>query len=170
MTANIKKYIGYSRNEWIVVGTVLLAVGLLAGPAMLRAQPPTVEDAARLVMADLLVARNEAMVRQAGRSVTFDLSANGYQVSDAPALDGSAVVRGDIRGEFPAAVWFGRPGRFAQVSLARADFGGEPVCRFNAAGVPVSGGEVELVWGDVRCVVRVEPLTGRVSMVPAGRH
>lgn len=159
---------GFTLIEVLVVVAIIGLVGAVVVPQMLAAGTLGVQAAARLVIADILYAQNEALSRQSVRSIQFDVDANRYQ-----------LVRFDDEGEpvVLTAKWrtangaeglyvteLARDSRFQGVRLANVSFGGSTELVFDEMGTPVNGGSVDLVFNNHRYRVTVAPFTGRVSV------
>lgn len=132
----------------------------------------SVQGAARLVVADLLYAQNEAVARQEKIAVVFDPAHNVYRLLDvngpddeAGTGDDNAILEAPMRGGLYV-VNFSTDSRFNGIELSDADFAATdpPRVIFNALGAPSCGGYVELDIGQTQYRIRVTPFTGRVTV------
>ena len=111
-----------------------------------------VNAAARKIIADLAIARSQAMVSSAPQSVSFTPSSDSYQLDGLASADtrtGGYVV--DLSRE---------PYR---VDLVWADFGGTVKVTFDMYGVPDSKGTIVVQSGSSQRTVSLDNLTGKAS-------
>ena len=160
---------GFTLTEVLVVVTIIGIAGALVVPNVMQAGTLGVQAAGRMVIADILIAQNDAIAAQEVRRVIFDTANNRYRVTDGSNNTLTVTWRTATPGGGNYVVDFQNDDRFEGVSLDNVDFGGaEPlVLEFNALGTPTgNGGDLQLVSGDQRFVVSVSPFTGRVSIAP----
>lgn len=144
----------------VVVGLVMVAVGRTDG---MRAR-----EATNKIATDLEYAQSEAQRRQASITVSFDVGAEQYTLSDAdgaisvPATGDPYVV--DLPSEFQA----------DGLDIASVDFGGSTSVTYTPVGeptqdeagnVPISSNSAIVVqYGDYSYTLRVAPVTGNVTV------
>lgn len=145
---------GYSLLETIVT---VLTIGILAAAAMPRFVGATrrvqAESAAKKVVADLLYARRQARSQGSSETVTFDLPNHTYYCSSAAGIDKVSSV---LRVKLDQSPFDCR--------IVSANFGGQPLVRFNAYGVPQAGGTITLQCGDQQRVVAVDAGAGKAAL------
>jgi prepilin-type N-terminal cleavage/methylation domain-containing protein len=153
---------GYTLVEVLLVVTILGIVSAMVVPSMLTAGSMGVQAAARIIVADLLYAQNEAVAQQANRSVTFDLANNRYQLTDET---GTVLTESWISGTAENyVVDFSRDSRFQGVSLLEVDFDGGNTIAFDDLGGPSTGGSVTLQYQRQKYRIDVASFTGRITV------
>ena len=154
----------YTLVEVLVVIVVLGIAGAIVVPQMLNAGQLGVQAAARMIIADMHYAQNDAVAKQQPRFVEFDPDADTYKLTDA---DGNTI---DLQWRIGAGqqyqVNFAQDNRFRGVEMESADFDGEPVLAFDMLGTPEAGGKVVLKYNDQLYEIRVAPFTGRITVEP----
>jgi prepilin-type N-terminal cleavage/methylation domain-containing protein len=153
---------GYTLVEVLVVVTIIGIIGAIVVPQMVRGGALQIQAAARAVIADILVAQNEAIAQQAPRRVAIDLEQNRYRVADA----GGTTITASWQAGAQYIVDFGNDQRFQGVRLDAANFDGDAFVEFDELGAPRNGGTIDLVSGDLRYRITVAPFTGRVTVAP----
>ena len=131
-------------------------------PQMLSAGTLGIQAAARMVIADILYAQNEAIAQQSPRRVVFDTANDLYRLTDGAGTTLSVNWKGDGLGNY--VVDLSSDSRFQGVMLTSAAFGGTAVLEFDDLGTPISGGSVELEFDENRYRVTVAAFTGRVTV------
>lgn len=179
MLTPLRRLAAYTLIEVLVVVSILGILGAIVVPSLLTAGEMGVQAAARSVVADILVAQNEAVAAQAERTVHFDLTNNRYGVFD----ENDQVVRAaylpvvevsmdyadnDLTGAAARGrnfiTDFRNNRNFQGVQLLAADFGGAPRVTFDALGSPIAGGSVDLIFDRRVLRVAVAPFTGRLTV------
>lgn len=149
--------------EVLIVVAIVGIAGALVVPQMLSAGTLGIQAAARMVVADILYAQNDAIAQQANRRVIFDPLGDSYRLADS---DGTTL---DIHwrsggGSAGYSVNFAKDNRFQGVELVSAKFGDDATLEFDALGTPMDGGTVELRFNGTRYEVKVAAFTGRVTV------
>ena len=153
----------YTLVEVLIVVTIIGIASAVIVPRMLAAGTLGIQAAARMVIADMLIAQNEAIAKQETRKVIFDAATNSYRVTTAGGTTITAPWRtGSQSGLF--VVDFDTDDRFGGVALENVDFGGGQELVFDALGAPTSGGQVELVFRNQRYRISVSEFTGKVTI------
>lgn len=179
MLNSIRRLAAYTLIEVLVIVVILGILGAIVVPSLLTAGELGVQGAARSVVADMLVAQNDAVAAQAERTVHFDLVNNRYGVFDEnaqivqaaylPVVENSLdFANNDVTG--PGArgknfiVDFRTNRNYQGVRILSADFAGAPRVTFDALGSPIEGGRVELMFDRRILQVDVAPFTGRLTV------
>ncbi|MCC5828376.1 MAG: type II secretion system protein [Phycisphaeraceae bacterium] len=133
-------------------------------PSMMSAGQMGVQAAARMVIADLLVAQNDAVAAQRSRRVVFEPGFNRYRLTDAAGINLQRSWKGHGGHGSSYIVDFTLDSRFRGVRLVEAEFGDDSFVEFDDLGTPDKGGHVILESEGGRFRVRVANLTGRVTV------
>ncbi|MEE9404962.1 MAG: GspH/FimT family pseudopilin [Algisphaera sp.] len=169
----------YTLIEVLVVVVILGILGGIVVPNMLTAGEMGVQAAARTVVADLLVAQNEAVAAQAQRTMVFDTANNRYALFD----ENGAIVRSswmkfttdtmDLAGNDVTSpsgryfmVDFDKDNRYKGVQFISSNFAGSNTVVFDDLGAPLSGGRVVIQFGDKAFRIDVGSFTGRLTVAP----
>lgn len=160
---------GYTLIEVLITVTIMGIAAAIVVPNMLRGGTLGVQAGARIIIADLLFAQNEAMAQQSTRRVVFDSDDNSYRVEkyDAGAsawvleFNPALGIGGDQQNY---EVDFDEDNRFSGVDIVSADFNGTTTVTFDDLGNPSSGGTVRLRFDEHVYEVKVAPFTGRVTV------
>lgn len=136
---------------------VVLILGILAAAAVPRFAEALwqrrAEAAARRIVADLHLARREALYRSAKQTVCFDLASNRYAVAPGPRdLDRRSTPYVIRLGEAPYAA-----------HLVSASSGGDASVVFDPSGLPDAPAEVALEAGPYQAVVTLDATSGVAS-------
>lgn len=164
--------------EILVVVTIVGVAGALVVPSMLSAGTLGLQGAARLIVADIQYAQNEAVASQSVRGIEFDPVTNRYRMFDENnvTLDLSWMRTGGQADQLNAqgavllpgwTVDFVNDNRFEGIDLVAANFNNTLQLRFDELGAPIGGssnGAVILQNSDYRITVEVDGFTGRVSV------
>ena len=161
---------GFTLVEILIVVTIIGIAGAVVVPQMTRTGSLTIQAAGRIIIADLLVAQNEAIANQATRQVVFDLANNRYRIADG---DGKTIGMNWKSGDASAGNYvtdFEDDSRFEGVKIINAAFGGDSAIEFDALGGPDTNGFIDIQYGTgsdmVQYRIKIAPLTGRVTIAP----
>ncbi len=165
------RFRGYTLVEVLLVVAILGIVSAAVVPSMLSAGTMGVQAAARIIVADLLYAQNEAVAQQAQRGIVFDVSSNSYRLIDADGKTLSAdwlsgKASNDDKGNY--IVDFTKDARFQGVTIVSAAFDEGQTVTYDALGSPSTGGSIELRYGSAAYRIAVSSFTGRVTVERLG--
>ena len=160
---------GYTLIEVLITVTIMGLAAAIVVPNMMQGGSLGVQAGARMIIADLLFAQNEAMAQQSTRRVVFNTSDNSYRVEKYDAGASAWVLEfnpseGLGNNQQNYEVDFDEDGRFRGIQIVRADFNGLSTIEFDDLGNPSSGGTVRLKFEDHEYEIRVAPFTGRVTV------
>ncbi len=152
--------------ELLMVITVLIIAAAIVLPNIGSAGDAQAMSAARVVAADLEMARDLALKTQRPHTVLFSDDEQSYKVvedyggesySAADAID-HPVVEGRT-----FEVTLARLNGMAGVTVSEVTFGGDGYVTFNELGEPSSSGSVTVEAGRTQMQIEVAGLTGSVS-------
>jgi type II secretory pathway pseudopilin PulG len=139
--------------EIVLVMVIVAIVATLATPRIHNALcRQRVEAAARRIIMDLTLARQQAQASGVGQVVTFDIDAESYRLVGRSNLDSAASEYQVLLSEEPY-----------RVDLASAKFGGDSQLAFDMYGRPDSGGSAVVQIGAHSRTVTVHPDTGKAD-------
>jgi len=155
----------------MIVIVILAVAAAIVVPMASSAASMQLRSAANMVAADLEYAKSLAIGTGQRHSVVFDPTAESYQIEDATP----AVVPHPVKKGFSYVIDFSSDSRLDRVNIVSANFNGVSVVGFDYLGSPysVSGmtvtalnntGVITLQAGGITKTVRVEPVTGFVSI------
>ena len=158
---------GFTLIEVLMVVAIIAIAGAVVVPQMLQAGTFHSQAAARVVIADLLYAQNDAIAAQAPRRIVFEPNLNRYRLTDeqGTTLTANWMSGGDAGANY--LVDFAADRRFSGVQITLADFADTTTLEFDDLGAPSSGGSVELTSltsTNVQYRINVAPFTGRVTI------
>lgn len=156
--------------ELMMVVVILGVAATIAVPMLGNTHAMQVTSAARQLASTLLYAQTSAIATQQQLQVVFDTAANHYEVQDAAGN----VIDNPVSGK-PYQVQFGATGELQNVTLSVADFNSTNTVWFDRMGAPYGGaisasppplasGLVTVNSGDDQMTIRVEPITGRITV------
>ncbi len=160
---------GYTLIEVLIVVTIMGLAAAVVVPNMLRGGTLGVQAGARMIIADLLFAQNEAMAQQSTRRVVFDTSNNSYRVEKYDSGASAWVLEynpsaGVTNNQQNYEIDFDDDSRFRGIEISAASFNGSSTVEFDDLGNPSSGGTVRLKFEEHEYEIRVAPFTGRVTV------
>jgi len=144
--------------ELMVVIVILAVAAVMVLPYATGTSSLKAQSAARMAMADLEWAQNQAIVLQSDVTVTFSVPGNSYTIAKQSQPLKHPITHNDFVVDLNA-----RQG-LEGVSIVSAAFGGTPQLTFQALGQPASAGSVVLAAGAHTYQVTVAPVTGRITV------
>ena len=152
--------------EVLVVVAIIAIAGAVVVPSMTNTGSLNVQAGARIIIADLLYAQNEAITQQKSRKVVFDITNNNYRLATADGTTLGVNWKSGVAAAGNYIVDFNTDSRFSGVKMESATFGDDAEIVFDALGAPDTGGTVDIVFGQFRYRVTVAAMTGRVTVAP----
>jgi prepilin-type N-terminal cleavage/methylation domain-containing protein len=166
---------GFTLIELMIVIVILGVAAAIVIPMASSAASMQIRSAVNMMAADLEYAKSMAIGTGQAHSVVFDAAnerywiVRGYQGADTDAIE-HPVKKG-----FPYVISFASDGRLSQVEIVSTDFNGNGnnIVSFDYLGSPYKGGAipaalnsgvVTLQAGEAGRTVRVEPVTGFISI------
>jgi prepilin-type N-terminal cleavage/methylation domain-containing protein len=157
--------------EILIVILVLAIAAAIVIPNIGSADDSRVTSAARILQADMEVARSLAMTTQQPYSVVFSPDFQSYKVVEnyagVPYAQAVAVGHPVNRGQL-FEVTVGALNGMDDVRILGADFGGQSYATFMSLGDPAAAGSVLFQSGSIVMTVSVEGLTGIITVTRAG--
>jgi prepilin-type N-terminal cleavage/methylation domain-containing protein len=149
--------------EILIVVALLAIVGMMAVPMMSSAASIQIGSAANMIAADLEYAKSMAISRGQYYSVVFAPDSDSYQIfkDQGGTLE---PISHPVKKGFPYTVNFQNDSRLNKVKILSADFGGSETVTFDYLGSPDDGGSVSLQAAGISKTIRVEPVTGYISI------
>jgi prepilin-type N-terminal cleavage/methylation domain-containing protein len=167
MTARKSK--GYTLIEVLITVTIMGIAAAIIVPNMLQGGSLGVQAGARMIIADLLFAQNEAMAQQSTRRVVFNTDTNSYRVQKYDSGSNSWILEfnpseGVRDNKQNYEVSFDEDNRFQGIEIVSADFNGSSTIEFDDLGNPSSGGTIRLKFQEHEFEITIAPFTGRVTV------
>jgi len=151
---------GFTALELLIVVVIIAIAALTTVPMMSSAGSLQIRSAANMIAADLEYAKSMAISRGQNFSVVFYPNTESYEVKD----QSGSVILHPVKKGFPYTINFQNDSRLNKVNITGADFGANPSVRFDCLGSPDNGGTISLLAGGTSVTVRVEPVTGYISI------
>jgi len=151
---------GFTMVEIVIVVVIIAIAALAAVPMMSSAGSVQLRAAANMVMADLEYTKSMAISRGQNYSVEFDINTESYRIKD----QFGSVIPHPVKKGFDYAVSFRTDSRLNRVDITSVNFNGTPSVKFDCLGSPDYGGAVVLQAGGNTSTIRVEPVTGFVTI------
>ena len=160
---------GYTLIEVLIVVTIMGLAAAIIVPNMMQGGTLGVQAGARMIIADMLFAQNEAMAQQSSRRIVFDTDNNSYRVEKYDSGASAWVLefnpsKGVGNNQQNYEVDFEEDGRFKGIEIVSAEFNSTSTIEFDDTGNPSSGGTVTLRFEDHVFEIKVAPFTGRVTV------
>ncbi len=161
----VRKHVrkAFTLVEVLVVVAIMGLAAAVVVPQMLNPGTLHVQAAVRTVIADLMIAQNEAIVRQSPRRMVFETATSQYTLTDGAGEPLAATGRGGVH-----RVNFRNDSRFRNVRIENVSFGNDPennsTIEFDEMGTPDVGGTVDVVSGTTRYRIAVAAFTGKVTV------
>ncbi len=152
---------GFTLVELIVVIIILGILALMVIPNMSNSDSLKARAAARMVMADLEYAQSQAIVSQQQTTITFNVPADSYTVSNASGPLIHPITKNTY------AISLNQGSGMNNVTIASAGFGAGSAVTFDALGAPDNSGTISIVAGATTYYVAVAPVTGRITAAEA---
>jgi len=160
---------GFTLVELIIVIVIISIAALTAIPMMSSAASVQIRSAANMLTADLEYAKSMSISRGQNYSVVFDKNTESYWIED----QDDNVIPHPVKKGFGYVIDFQNDGRLDKVDIVDADFDGSSEVKFDYLGSPYNGGSpptplnsgvVSLQAGKTTTTVRVEAVTGFISI------
>jgi prepilin-type N-terminal cleavage/methylation domain-containing protein len=158
---------GFTVFELLIVVVIIAIAAAVAVPLASSASGMQIKSAANMIAADLEYAKSMAISRAQSFSVVFDAATESYQLED----QGGNVIAHPVKKGFDYVVDFGSERRLKKVQITGADFDGTNRVKFDYLGSPYNGsdnplnqGVVTLGAGSSTITIKVEPVTGFISI------
>ena len=169
LTTRCRNRRGYTLIEVLITVTIMGLAAAIVVPNMMQGGSLGVQAGARMIIADLLFAQNEAMAQQSTRRVVFDTDNNTYRVQKFDSVASAWVLefnpsQGLGNNQQNYEVDFDEDSRFRGVEIVSASFNGDSTIEFDDLGNPSSGGTVRLKFEEHEYEIKVAPFTGRVTV------
>jgi prepilin-type N-terminal cleavage/methylation domain-containing protein len=157
----------YTLVEMLIVITMLGLATAVVAPSLGSTDVLRVQSTVRSIVADINFAQSDALARQQGRAIVFDVASNSYAILEVhgstlnPATD--TILSVDLN----------NARRYHTSRLTGASFDGQPVLVFDELGGPVAGpgsstpgagGSITLMGSGATFRIDVEAYTGRVTV------
>jgi len=160
---------GYTLIEVLVTVTIMGLAAAIVVPNMMQGGTLGVQAGARMIIADLLFAQNEAMAQQSTRRVVFNTDTNSYRVQKFDSGASAWVLefnpsKGVGNNQQNYEVSFDDDSRFRGIEIVSADFNGSSTVAFDDLGNPSAGGTIQLKFEEHEYEITVAPFTGRVTV------
>jgi prepilin-type N-terminal cleavage/methylation domain-containing protein len=159
---------GFTFIEILIVVVIIGIAAMIAVPMMSSAASIQIRSAANMIAADLEYAKSMAISRGQNFSVVFDKYAESYSIKD----QDDSIIAHPVKKGFPYTVDFKSDSRLGQVDIVDADFDGTSQIKFDYLGSPYNGdssalnsGIITLQAGGITRIVKVEPVTGYISII-----
>lgn len=150
---------GFTIVEIIIVVVIISIAALAAVPMFSSAGSIQLRAAANMILGDLEYAKSMAISRGQNYSVEFDINNESYSIKD---QNGTVIEHPVTRKLYVISFKIDR--RLDQVDINSANFNAASSVMFDCLGSPDNGGTVVLQAGGNSSTVRVEPVTGFITI------
>ena len=151
---------GFTLIEIIIIVVIISIAALMAVPMLSSSASVQIRSAANAIAADLEYAKSISISRGQNFSVVFDKNTESYRIED----QDNNVIQHPVKKGFDYLVNFQNDGRLNKVDITDANFNTIPRVQFDCLGSPDNGGTISLQAGGTTATVRVEPITGFISI------
>ena len=151
---------GFTVIEIIIVVVILSIVALAAVPMLSSAGTMQIRAAANMIAADIEYAKSMAISGGQDYSVVFDQNADSYRIED----QSNNIIPHPVKKGFNYIVDFQNDSRLGRVDIVWANFNATAVVTFDSLGSPDNGGMVTMQANGTAVVIKVEPITGYISI------
>jgi len=151
---------GFTIIEIVIVVVIIAIAALVAVPMMSSAASLQIRSAANMIAADLEYARSMAISRGQIYSVVFDQTGESYKIVDQLGT----TIQHPVKKGFSYVIDFKNESRLNKVDISVAVFGADQTVVFDCLGSPDSDGTVVLQADGETKTIRVEPVTGFISI------
>lgn len=162
---------GYTLVELLIVVTVLGIASAMVIPQMGSTDVLRIQAAVRTIVADINFAQSDALARQEGRALIFDIPGNTYSVLEVPGtvLNPATDTLYEVN--------FNNRVKFHTARIESATFDGDEVLLFDEMGGPITtpggstpsaGGQIVVSGSGSTFQITVEAYTGRVTVLRLG--
>lgn len=160
---------GFTLVEILMVVMILGIAVTIVIPMVNDTSDMQVTSAARQIASTLMYAQTASISTQQQYRVVFDTGTNSYEVQDSLG----AVIADPVAGS-PYRIEYPNNARTRSLTIETADFDGSNAVWFDRLGAPYGGasdgstylgsGQVVVRMRDTAMTVRVEPVTGRITV------
>lgn len=151
---------GFTIIEIVIVVVIIAIAALVAVPMMSSAASLQIRSAANMIAADLEYARSMAISRGQQYSVVFDQTAESYKIIDQLGN----TIQHPVKKGFSYVIDFKNESKLNKVDITVAVFDTDQTVVFDCLGSPDSEGNVILQADGETKTIRVEPVTGFISI------
>jgi len=151
---------GFTVIEMLIIVVIIAIAALTAVPMMSSAASMQIRSAANMITADLEYAKSMAISRGQSFSVVLDENTDSYRIED----QDNNVIPHPVKKGFDYVVDFRNDSRLNKVDITNVDFNATGRVKFDFLGSPDNGGIISLQAGEMTSIVRVEPVTGFISI------
>ena len=141
---------GFTILELLIIMMVITLVACLAITAFFRQPHITLDNATALLMEDMLMAKNRALILRSEVKVSFYAEGNGYEVRDA---NGDLLQNPAAKGDFIRDYTY--DGVFEDVKILEVDFGPDRSLSIDRHGQAKEDGRVTIGFHDATRIVEV---------------
>ncbi len=159
---------GFTFVEILVVVVILAIAAMVAIPMAGSAANMQIKSAANMIAADLEYAKSMAITTGQLYSVEFDTANETYSIKDQNGsvighpLNGGAAYVVNLRNDSRLSKVDINSVSFDSTTRIKFDYLGSP---YNGSGNPLNSGVITLRAGTITITVRVEPVTGYISII-----
>lgn len=153
---------GYTLIELMVMLAILGIAAAVVIPSAIDQSPFESASGARTIMTDLEYAQNVAITTQTPVTVSFNVGANSYQLTNASGLLKNPMTKADY------VVQLAAQSGLNGTKISSVSFNGAASVTFDEMGAPSNAGTVKIQAGASVCQITVAAATGKVSVAVVG--